>query len=60
MKLKNILVGLEGLKANGDLEKEILGIDNKLEQLKNILLISVTLWVSHLEISGKDFKDEQL
>ena len=35
MKLKEMLVGLEGLKVKGDLEKEILGIDKNSKQIKD-------------------------
>ena len=34
MKLKNTLVGLEGLKARGDLEQEILGIESNSKNIK--------------------------
>lgn len=34
MKLKEILVGLEGLKVKGDLEKEIIGIERDSKQIK--------------------------
>ena len=34
MKLKNILVGLNGLKARGELDKEILGIDSNSKNIK--------------------------
>ena len=34
MKLKNILVGLEGLKAKGDIEKEIKGIEKNSQNIK--------------------------
>ena len=35
MKLKNILIGLEGLKAKGDLEKEINGIESDSRNVKD-------------------------
>ena len=34
--------------------------DDKDEQFANIALTSLTLLISHLEISGKDNNDEQL
>ena len=34
MKLKELLVGLEGLKAKGNIEKEILGIEHNSNNIK--------------------------
>ena len=42
MKLKNILVGLEGLKAKGDIDKEIKGIESNSKNIKeNYMFVAI-------------------
>ena len=42
MKLKNMLIGLEGLKAKGDLDKEIVGIESNSNNIKdNYMFVAI-------------------
>ena len=52
MKLKNILVGLKGLKARGDIEKEINGIENNSEKVENGFLFVA---IKGFSVDGHDF-----
>ena len=57
MKLKNILVGLEGLKAKGDLEKEILGIDSNSKKIKDGYMFVA---IKGFSVDGHNFIEEAI
>ena len=57
MKLKNILVGLEGLKAKGDLEKEILGIDSNSKNIKDGFMFVA---IKGFSVDGHNFIEEAI
>ena len=57
MKLKNILIGLEGLKAKGDLDKEILGIDSNSKNIKNGFMFVA---IKGYSVDGHNFIEEAI
>ena len=57
MKLKNILVGLEGLKARGELDKEILGIDSNSKNIKSGYMFVA---IKGFSVDGHDFINEAI
>ena len=52
MNLKNIMVGLKGLKAKGNLEQEIIGIESNSKNVKNGYLFVA---VKGFNVDGHDF-----
>ena len=57
MKLKNILVGLEGLKAKGELDKEIKGIESNSTNIKNGFMFVA---IKGYSVDGHDFIQEAI
>ena len=57
MKLKSILIGLEGLKVKGDLDKEILGIDSNSRNIKDGF---VFVAIKGFSVDGHDFIKEAI
>ena len=57
MKLKNILVGLEGLKAKGELDKEIKGIESNSANIKKGF---VFVAIKGYSVDGHDFIQEAI
>ena len=57
MKLKNILIGLEGLKVKGDLNKEIIGIDSDSRNIKDGF---VFVAIKGFTADGHDFIKEAI
>ena len=52
MKLKNILVGLDGLKAKGELDKEIKGIESNSTNIKKGFMFVA---IKGYSVDGHDF-----
>ena len=57
MKLKNILVGIEGLKAKGELDKEIKGIESNSKSIKNGFMFVA---IKGYSVDGHDFIQEAI
>ena len=57
MKLKNMLVGLEGLKARGDIEQEIEGIENNSQKVKKGYLFVA---IKGFNVDGHEYVEEAI
>ena len=57
MKLKNILIGLEGLKAKGDLDKEIKGIESNSKNIKEGFMFVA---IKGFSVDGHEFINEAI
>ena len=57
MKLKSILIGIEGLKAKGDLEKEITGIERDSKKIKPGY---VFVAIKGFKVDGHDFIEDAI
>ena len=57
MKLKNLLVGLEGLKAKGDLDKEIIGIESNSKNIKEGFMFVA---IKGFSVDGHEFIKEAI
>ena len=57
MKLKNILVGLEGLKAKGEIEKEIKGIESNSKNIKKDFMFVA---IKGFSVDGHEFIEEAI
>ena len=57
MKLKNILVGMEGLKAKGDLDKEIKGIESNSKNIKKGFMF---IAIKGYNVDGHEFIKEAI
>ena len=57
MKLKNMLVGLEGLKAKGELDKEIKGIESNSKNIKKGYMFVA---IKGFSVDGHEFIEEAI
>ncbi len=57
MKLKNILIGMEGLKAKGDLDKEIKGIESNSKNIKKGFMF---IAIKGYNVDGHEFIKEAI
>ena len=57
MKLKNILVGLEGLKAKGELDKEIKGIESNSKNIKKDFMFVA---IKGFSVDGHEYIEEAI